>query len=112
MNKKFIKYMILVDFLIGLVVVLLNFETSPTSIYNFIIFLLLVYFYNKNGNQMYVPYFIFQFFVFSLILLNRLFPQFLNSDDPFTNNSMIIISIVAVVFMLSVSFGIWKKKKG
>lgn len=111
MNSRNIKALIIIDFIVGFTVLCLNFSTSPTSVYNFIVFLLLVYFYSKTQNKMYVPYFILQFFVFSLVLLNRLFPHFLNDKDPFVNTSMIILSILGVLFMLAVAFGIRIRKQ-
>lgn len=109
MNQKHIKALIIIDAVIGFTVLCLNFGSSSTSVYNFLVFLLLVYFYSKTQNKMYIPYFILQFFVFTLVLLNRLFPQFLDDKDPFVNNSMIVISILAVLFMIIATFSISKK---
>lgn len=111
MKAQNIKRLIIIDCIIGFTVLCLNFSTSPTSVYNFIVFLLLVYFYHKTQNKMYVPYFILQFFVFSLVFLNRLFPHFLNDRDPFVNTTMIILGISGVLFMLAVAFGIRIKKQ-
>lgn len=104
MGSKFVKALIAVDAIIGFAVLCLNFQTDTLSIYNFIIFLLLVFLYGKTGHKRFIPFFVFEFIVFSLILINRLFPGFLHDQDPFVNTSMIILGSLGFLIMLVAAF--------
>jgi hypothetical protein len=104
---KYVKALITVDGIIGFALLCLNFHSDSLSLYNYLIFLLLVYLYSKTGHKRFIPFFIFEFFVFTLVLANRLFPVFLNDQNPFVNTSMIILGCLGVLAMLATAIRLW-----
>ncbi|OAB40664.1 hypothetical protein PMSD_01845 [Paenibacillus macquariensis subsp. defensor] len=107
MKDKYVLGLVVIDAVLGFVLMILNFTTNSLSVYNYAFFVVIAYLYcSQNYNRMFIPYFILQFFVFSLVLINRLFPNFLNRNDPFVNITISILGIVAVIFMLYKAFKI------
>lgn len=78
--------LIIINAILGLAVIFLRLG-DPLAVVNYFIFCLISYFYYLNKKVIYIPFFIFEFFTFSILLIDGLLPNgIVDSSNDFQNN--------------------------
>jgi hypothetical protein len=87
--------LIIINAILGLAVMFLS-VGDHLAVVNYFMFCLIAYFYYLTKKSVCIPFFIFECFTFSLLLIDDLMPNGLvDSSNDFQNNFMIVVGLIA-----------------
>ncbi|AXM89124.1 hypothetical protein CI793_00285 [Anoxybacillus ayderensis] len=90
---------IFIDLFLGAFVIVLRIW-DPLAFANYFMFCLIAYFYYVSKKKIYIPFFIFELFLFSLLCIDGLLPEgIVDESNEVQNTFMIVIGLIVFGFL-------------